>query len=114
VSGEERQAWISGMTQQTAATLVAGAILGVLGLAITWAVMGKRVDTLEETVAAQANDIERKADEATVYRSLADHEARIRAGEVQASATSAALTEVRTDVRWIRETLERDRAKGTR
>lgn len=112
MSGEERKAWWHGVTQQAASTVIAAAIVGVLGLGTSYVILGSRVEHVEKAIVTQGAQIDTKADEATVLRSLADHEARIRASEVQASVTSAALTEVRTDVRWIRETLERDRAKG--
>lgn len=113
MSDENRKVWWNGVTQQVASTVIAAMIVGVIGLGTSYVILGSRVESVEKAIAVQGSQIELKADEATVLKSLADHESRIRASEVQASATSAALTEVRTDVRWIRETLEK-RERGVR
>lgn len=107
MSGEERKAWWSGVTQQAASTVIAAAIVGVLGLGTSYVILGSRVESVEKAITLQGSQIETKADEAMVLKSLADHESRLRAAESQASQASQSLAEVKTDVRWIRETLEK-------
>lgn len=114
MSDEERKAWWSVVTQQVVAAVVTSLLIGGAGFAVSYFVLTSRVEAIENVIARHSVDIGDKADDATTLKMFADHEARLRAAEFQANQASQSLVELKTDVRWIRETLERDREKGMR
>lgn len=103
-----------------ASQLVVAAVIGGAGVAATFIVLGKRVDQLEkdngelrDELAHHREVVAAKADAEAVAMKHAEFEGRLRTQDLQLNGLSVAMSEVKTDVRWIRETLEK-RERGGR
>lgn len=109
---------------QVVAGVVVAGIVGAVGVYTTYVVLGKRVDQLETDrerqrlefeaqLASVRTEVSAKADAEAVATKYAEHEARLRASELQLGGLAVSMGKVETDVRWIRETLEK-RERGVR
>jgi hypothetical protein len=103
-----------------ASQLAVAAIVGGAGVYTTFVVLGKRVDQLEkengelrDELVRHAEVVAAKADADAVAVKHAELEGRMRTQDLQLNGLSVAMSEVKTDVRWIRETLEK-RERGVR
>lgn len=108
--------FVSSLLSQT----IVAALVGGVGVYTTYVVLCKRVDQLEkdngelrEHLAHQRELVAAKADAEAVAVKHAELEGRLRTQDIQLNGLSVAMSEVKTDVRWIRETLEK-RERGGR